>query len=51
MKARSQDVIQPGKTAHGLTWTALGYSSATKVDRIVIDRVHFTDGTTIDGKK
>ncbi|MBP6944494.1 hypothetical protein KBD61_01350 [Patescibacteria group bacterium] len=51
LKARSQEVIQPGKTARELTWTALGYDAATKVSKIVIDRVHFTDGTTIEGNE
>jgi hypothetical protein len=51
MKASAQEIIQPGKTIRGLTWTALAYNNATKVSKVVIDRVHFTDGTTIQNQQ
>jgi hypothetical protein len=51
MKASAQEIIQPGKTIRGLTWTALAYDNATKVSKVVIDRVHFTDGTTIQNQQ
>lgn len=43
-----QQTIQPGKTVRGLSWTALGYSNASKVSKIVVDRIHFTDGITVE---
>lgn len=48
LAATSQETIQPGKTVRSLSWTALGYETASKVSKVVVDRIHFTDGTTVE---